>query len=246
MWELTNVRLGHTKVAPPVLTDVSVQIAHSEKLVVLGASGAGKSTLLRCFAGDLAPIDGTFCCDSADVYRSETARQSYQLAVAMIRQTGDLVPRLTARSNILLAVANRWTAGDFVRVMAGRPTVFDPQVSMLAEQHGVSHLLKTPVERLSGGERQRVALLQALLREPQLILADEPTNGLDPATATAALDALMSVTGVTLVVATHDLRIATTFPRMIALNQGQVVHDGAPLDADALRELYTAERWELT
>ena len=246
MWELSHVHLTHRNAPQAVLSDVTVRIGNGEQVVVLGASGAGKSTLLRCFAGDLAPASGTFQCDSVDVYRTDVARQAYQQHVAMIRQTGDLVPRLTARSNLLLAVANRWKPGDFFRVVTGRPTAFDDQVNALAHHHGVVHLLKTPVERLSGGERQRIALLQALLRGPQLILADEPTNGLDPATQSAALEALMAVEGVTLMVATHDLGIATMFARMIALKQGEVVHDGAPLDPQALRELYTAERWELS
>jgi len=239
MWQLSDVCLTHPKAPHDVLSSVSLNIDDGEQLVILGASGAGKSTLLRCFAGDLAPRSGTFLRDGHDVYGGNV--RSYQRDVAIIRQTGDLVPRLSARVNILVAVANQWHLGDLARILMRQPVRFDAAVTALAVEHGVKHLLDIKVEQLSGGERQRVALLQALLRQPQLILADEPTTGLDPATATAALQALRSIAGVTLVVATHDLRVATTFERMIALKHGRVVHDGAPLASDALRDLYATD-----
>lgn len=244
MWELSDVRLRHPNAAAPALQHVDLTVMHGEHVVVLGSSGAGKSTLLRCLAGDLAPVAGTLTHADIDVYASPAARAVYQRDVAIIRQTGDLVPRLSARSNILLAVSRKWRRGDFLRVIGGRPTRFDATVNALADEHGVTHLLRTPVERLSGGERQRIALLQALMREPLLILADEPTNGLDPTTAQAALEALTQVRQVTLVVATHDLNVATAFPRMVALKHGRVVHDGPPLAVDALTALYATERTE--
>lgn len=244
MWELCDVWLTHPLATSDTLRNVKLRIDNGEQVVVLGSSGAGKSTLLRCLAGDLAPTRGTFCRGGTDVYASDASRKAYLNDVAMIRQTGDLVPRLTARSNVLVAVSSRWRISDLVRIVLRQPTRFDTEVMALSQTHGVSHLMASPVERLSGGERQRVALLQALLRQPQLILADEPTNGLDPATATAALDALRAVTDVTLVVATHDLAVAATFPRMIALKNGLVVHDGAPLTPRELADLYAADLLE--
>ncbi len=244
MWELSDVSLTHPNAGTPVLRAVSVNVTNGEQVVVLGASGAGKSTLLRCLAGDLSPTVGMLTHDGVGVYAREHTRKAYQRQVALIRQTGDLVPRLTARSNLLVALASQWRPTDLARVLLRQPTRFEPDIAALATQHGVSHLLGVPVERLSGGERQRVALLQALLRKPRLILADEPTTGLDPTTASAALDALMSVDGVTLIVATHDLRVAGTFARMIALKNGAVVHDGAPLNQTDLRELYAANLLE--
>jgi ABC-type phosphate/phosphonate transport system ATPase subunit len=244
MWKLSDVSLTHPNGVTPVLRSVSVTVANGEQVVVLGASGAGKSTLLRCLAGDLAPTAGVMTHHGVDVYQRDQTRKAYQRQVALIRQTGDLVPRLTARSNLLVALASQWHLTDLARVLLRQPTRFEPDVAALASQHGVSHLLGVPVERLSGGERQRVALLQALLRKPQLILADEPTTGLDPTTASAALDALMGVDGVTLVVATHDLRVDGTFARMIALKNGAVVHDGAPLTQTDLRALYAANLLE--
>ena len=88
---------------------------------------------------------------------------------------------------------------------------------------------------LSGGERQRVALVRALLGRPALLLADEPTAGLDPASAAAAVEALQAA-GTTLVVTTHDPAVAARFGRVVALREGRVVHDGA-LPAD-LQPLY--------
>lgn len=244
MWNLSELTLTHPHATTPALRHVNVRIEPGEQVVVLGSSGAGKSTLLRCLAGDLPPAGGQLFCDDTDVYKNLPARSSYQRRVAIIRQTGDLVPRLTARSNVLLAVSPKWRAFDAARVWLNRPTRFDGDVQSLASHHGVAHLLATPVERLSGGERQRVALLQALLRSPRLILADEPTAGLDPQTAVAACDALKRVEDVTLIVATHDLTVASGFARMIALKHGQVVHDGAPLDATELDALYAKETAE--
>ncbi|MEX2533041.1 MAG: ATP-binding cassette domain-containing protein [Nitriliruptoraceae bacterium] len=244
MWELRGVWLTHPLATSYTLQNVKLRIDNGEQVVVLGSSGAGKSTLLRCLAGDLAPTHGTLSRNSIDVYASDTARKGYLNNVAMIRQTGDLVPRLTARSNLLVAVASQWRLTDLAQIVLRRSTRFDADVLALAKTHGVSHLMASPVERLSGGERQRIALLQALLRQPQLILADEPTTGLDPATATAALEALRAVTDVTLVVATHDLTVAATFPRMVAIKNGLVVHDGAPLTSHDLAELYAADLLE--
>lgn len=220
-----------------VLDGIDLRIGAGEQVALLGPSGAGKSTLLRVLLGAVQPEAGTVRIGGLDPFDRRQAR-AVRRAAGLVRQRDDLVLGLTARTNILIGVSHRWHTADWLAVLRGRvPAGYQQPLHELSHRHGVADLLDAKVENLSGGQRQRVALLRALLGSPALLLADEATSGLDPARADEALQHLRSSTA-TLIVTTHDLRVARRFSRIIALRDGQVVIDAADLTEADVTDIY--------
>jgi len=224
----------------PAVHRVTLRIGRGDRVALIGPSGAGKSTLLRAVLGAV-PVSGTVRVDGLDPYGGGRERRAIRRRTGFLRQGGDLVPGLAGRLNAVLGTAGGWTARDWLRVARGRvPPRYEHRLAVLAARHGVADLLESRVEQLSGGQRQRVALVRALLPGPALLLADEPTAGLDPATARAAVDELLAQPDATIVLATHDLAVAARFERVIALRDGRVAGDGPPPDRVWLDRLYGA------
>lgn len=218
--------------------DLTVNIRAGERVALLGPSGAGKSTLLRAFLGAV-PASGLIRVGGRDPYGAVADRLAVRSATGFLRQGGDLVLSLSGRLNALTGTAGAWHAGDWMRVLRGSvPTRYADRLADLAERHGIGDCLGQRADQLSGGQRQRIALIRALLPEPRLMLADEPTAGLDPVTADAATQAIHDCGAQTVVVATHDLTVAARFTRVLALREGRLVHDGGALDDDDLTRLY--------
>jgi putative ABC transport system ATP-binding protein len=145
--------------------------------------------------------------------------------VAFVFQKFNLLPTLSARDNIAIA-----------RNISGRDNHFDSKFQDLLELLGIAHRLDHKPSELSGGEQQRVAIARALLREPRLVLADEPTGNLDTATGAdvvALLAGLASARGTTVVVATHDESLAAMAPRRVTVRDGRVGEAVAPADVVA-------------
>ncbi|MGI5288988.1 ATP-binding cassette domain-containing protein [Nonomuraea polychroma] len=218
---------------------VTLRIAEGEQVALLGPSGAGKSTLLRALLGAV-PVTGTVRVNGLDPYGTAGERRAIRRATGFVRQGGDLVPGLSARLNTVMGTSPSWTPRDWARVLGGRvPAAYEERLAALADRHGIRDSLSARVRDLSGGQRQRVAVIRALLPRPRLLLADEPTSGLDPVTAAAVVDALRAPAGsVTVVVATHDLAVARRFPRILAMREGRLVHDGDSLDDTAAAGVY--------
>lgn len=218
---------------------VDLHIRAGEQVALLGRSGAGKSTLLRALLGAVPPVAGGVRIDGRDPFGSAAEVRALRRATGVIRQGNDLVLGLSARLNALMGTASEWRVRDWVIALRGGvPAAYRERLAALAARHGITGALDARVSELSGGQRQRVALCRALMPDPRLLLADEPTNGLDPATAGAVVDALRGTEGVTLVVATHDLGVARAFPRVVALADGAVVYDGDDFDEQAARDVY--------
>lgn len=212
------------------LSGVRLAVAEGEQVALMGRSGAGKSTLLRTMLGAVPTTAGTVRVGGLDPARPAQAHR-IRRATGMLRQGGDLVGGVSARTNALMATSPTWRAADWLRVLRGRtPAVLADRLHALARAMGVEDCLDARVDQLSGGQRQRVALVRALLPNPRLLLADEPTAHLDPISAAAAVDGLLA-TGVTLVVATHDPEVARRFPRVVVLADGTVVADGPGVGA---------------
>jgi ABC-type phosphate/phosphonate transport system ATPase subunit len=222
----------------PAVRDLTVRIGRAERVAILGRSGAGKSTLLRAILGAVR-ARGTVRVDGMDPYGGRAERLSVRGRTGFLRQGGDLVPGLSGRLNAVMGTSHAWGFRDWLRVLRGDvPPRYQRRLAALAAHHGVGDLLDPSVEQLSGGQRQRIALVRALLPEPGLLLADEPTAGLDRVSADAAVDGLLTADGATVVVATHDLGVAARFDRVLAMHDGRLVHDGAALDPGAMSRLY--------
>lgn len=233
--EVRDLTVRHT--TGPALVDVQLDLRAGDHLVVLGSSGSGKTTLLHSLLGAGPAVAGSVRVGGLDPY-DERDRTTVRRRTGIVLQGGDLVPRMRARTAAASGCSHLFGAAGWTALLRGRtPAELEPRLEQLAAEQGIGHLLDRRVGSLSGGERQRVALVRALLGRPALLLADEPTAGLDPGSASAAIEALQAQRGTTLVVTTHDPAVAARFPRVVALAAGRVVHDGpAPVD---LASLYT-------
>jgi ABC-type phosphate/phosphonate transport system ATPase subunit len=222
------------------LDAVDLRIGAGEQVALLGPSGSGKSTLLRALLGAVPATSGRARVGGTGQGDGTAAIRALRRRTGVVRQGDDLVLGISARANALLGTASTWSARDWARVARGSaPRGWEPRLTELAARHGITECLPARASQLSGGQRQRVALVRALLPAPGLLLADEPTAGLDPMTAAAAVDALLS-TRVTLLVATHDLGVAQRFPRVVALRKGRLVHDGPAMTTEAHHAVYGA------
>ena len=217
-----------------------MRLRDGEQVALLGPSGSGKSTLLRALLGAV-PVTGEVRVGGRDPYRGAAEARKIRAATGFVRQGNDLVLGVSARLNALMGTAASWRSRDWMLALCGRaPPRHAAALHRLAAAHGIDGCLNRPARQLSGGQRQRVALVRALLPDPRLLLADEPTTGLDPVTASAAVDALRQV-GVTLVVATHDLAVARRFPRVLAIRAGALIYDGPTLDDRTAAAVYRSE-----
>ncbi|WP_165964088.1 ATP-binding cassette domain-containing protein [Actinomadura sp. KC216] len=242
--ELTNVTVELGTQRLRVLDDLCLDVGEGERVALLGPSGVGKSTLLRLIVGApaVAPRTGAVRVDGVDPFGPEREANVVRRQTGFVRQRDDLVLGLSGRTNALMATTPGWKAGDWLSVLRGRaPRDLEAALTDLARHYGIESRLNARVEDLSGGQRQRVALVRALLPRPRLLLADEPTSGLDPGNTDVVMSALLRPGGPTLVLATHDLAVARRLPRIVALRDGHIVHDGSPPDDESLARIYDLE-----
>ncbi|MDX2146054.1 MAG: ATP-binding cassette domain-containing protein [Planctomycetota bacterium] len=195
----------------------SLDIFAGERVALVGPSGCGKTTLVSLLAGVLTPQRGEI--DLAGVRVSaatDEQRRALRIrTVGMVFQEFELLEYLSAMDNILLAfhVAPRRAGLTLDRAARQR-------AQALAQRVGIQHVLHRGPRRLSQGERQRVAICRALVTEPTLVIADEPTGNLDPVSAAATLDLLFEQTrraGATLLMVTHNHAILDRFDRVLDL-----------------------------
>ena len=201
-----------------VLRGVNLEVARGEVVALVAPSGAGKSTLLH-IAGLLDTADG----GSVSVLGQDlTSRPDAERTAARREQIGfvyqfhHLLPEFSASENIVLP-----------QMAAGRaPSDAKARALELMEKVGVAHRAAHRPGELSGGEQQRVAFCRALANAPALMLADEPTGNLDPATSDQVFTALMDLardTGLSALIATHNLELAARMDRVVRLENGALV-----------------------
>ncbi|MEU6843187.1 ABC transporter ATP-binding protein [Streptomyces sp. NPDC046716] len=185
-----------------LLSGIELAVGRGESLAVAGESGSGKSTLLSCILGLIKPGKGEIRVNGSNIAALSGRRLERHRArnVGMVFQFGELLPELTPVENVSLSALLAGTA----------PHTAYEKAERLLGQLGVPYGT-TPTSRLSGGERQRTAVARALMNEPAVLLADEPTGALDSRTRDEVADLLYGVPGqwgCALVVVTHDEDVA--------------------------------------
>jgi putative ABC transport system ATP-binding protein len=218
MIELENVSKTYNGSSVPVhaLEGVGLHVAEGEFVAVTGPSGSGKSTLLTILGGMNPPSQGRVTIDSIDVYRLKLEQQAdfRHEYVGFVFQQLQLLPYLTALENVLLALA-------ITRLpRAQKVTLAREALGQVALQ-GKEHRLPG---QLSGGEQGRVAVARAIVNQPPLLLADEPTGSLDQATGRQVLDLLrdLNEAGQTVIMVTHDAQAASCARRVVNILDGRI------------------------
>lgn len=196
------------------LDGVSLEILAGESVAICGPSGSGKSTLLNLIGALDRPDSGELIVAGEDLVHTNDDLSDFRARkTGLIFQLHNLIPALTALENVLIP-----TLGG-----AGRDA--QRRAKMLLERIGLHDKAHRRPPELSGGERQRVAVARALINDPPLILADEPTGNLDSKTEQHVLDLLNELRrerGATLILVTHDARVAQTVDRIIEIFDGKI------------------------
>ncbi|GAB6047343.1 ABC transporter ATP-binding protein [Methyloparacoccus murrellii] len=200
-----------------VLRGVDLDVDEGEQLALIGQSGSGKSTLMHLIGGLDLPQAGTIRFGETDLAAlGEPARTLWRRRqVGFIYQFFNLIPTLTVIENVLLPLEL-----NGVTEPRGRPAA----LALLAEV-GLGERAESYPDRLSGGEQQRVAIVRALVHQPPLVLADEPTGNLDAATGEQVLDLLdrlVRARGRTLILVTHSAEVARRADRRVRLVDGRI------------------------
>lgn len=223
-----------------VIKEVSLEMARGESLAIIGPSGSGKSTLLNIIGTLDFPTSGRVTLDGQDL------GQLNELELASVRnrqigfifQAHHLLPQCTVLENVLVpTLADPGRAGipqpaadtrttDGAHGVARPAESTEQRAARLLKRVGLEERLHHRPGQLSGGERQRVAVVRALINQPQLLLADEPTGALDRASAQQLGQLLLDLNreeGVTLIVVTHALELAHKMGRVLELKDGKLV-----------------------
>ena len=213
-------RLGALEVA--ALNGVSLSVQRGEMVSIMGPSGSGKSTLMNIIGCLDAPTSGSYRLDGEEVggWGDAKLAETRNDKIGFVFQTYNLLPRLTALANVELALLYGGGRDARARSMKALESVG------LGNRYG-----HRPLE-LSGGEQQRVAIARALVKDPAILLADEPTGALDTRSSAeimAILQRLNREDGLTVVLVTHEADIARHTRRIISVRDGRIVGD-APMD----------------
>ncbi|AIG26609.1 MULTISPECIES: ABC transporter ATP-binding protein [Brevibacillus] len=209
---------GTGESAVKALDDVSFSVQKGEFVAIIGPSGSGKSTLLHMLGGVDRPTGGKVYVQDTDMY----ALNETQLAIFRRRQIGliyqffNLIPVLTVEENITLPL------------LLDKQKVDQKQLNGLVNTLNLQHRLNHLPNQLSGGQQQRVSIGRALIGNPAIMLADEPTGNLDSKNSSEIIDLLKMLNKTyhqTLIVITHDERIALQADRIISIEDGRIAKD---------------------
>ncbi|MBE1462422.1 ABC transporter ATP-binding protein [Kibdelosporangium phytohabitans] len=201
-----------------ILSGVDLSLHSGESVAILGRSGSGKSTLLSLIGLFDRPDGGQYLLEGTDISRiaERKAAALRSARFGFVFQRFFLLKSLTAAQNVAMALVNGqgWLARRKRRT----------RVMEALDQVGIAHLAKSKPPRLSGGEQQRVAIARALVRDPKILLADEPTGALDTETGNLVIEALHSATqrGCGLILVTHDHAHANKMGTVLRLTDGKL------------------------
>ncbi|MFE3193072.1 ABC transporter ATP-binding protein [Nocardia sp. NPDC059240] len=200
------------------LDNIDLDIAAGSFTVVMGPSGSGKTTLVSCLSGLLPPTSGTAFYGDRNVYeQSDRALSRMRLEhFGFVFQEYGLLDSLSARGNILLPAR------------AAGKKIDDRQLRALCADLGIDKYLRMLPDELSGGTQQRVACARALIAEPDVIFADEPTGALDSHNAARTRELLRRIAderGISIVTVTHDPQFVNYADRVLLIRDGRIEHD---------------------
>jgi putative ABC transport system ATP-binding protein len=216
--EHLSKRYGKGDTAVKALDDVSFSVEKGEFVAIIGPSGSGKSTLMHMLGGVDRPTSGKVFIDNTDIYALDETKLAIfrRRQIGLIYQFYNLLPVLTVEENMKLPLLL-----DEQKVDARK---FDDLVRLLGLGQRLGHL----PNQLSGGQQQRVSIGRALMNNPSIILADEPTGNLDSKNSSEIIDLLKMLNKTykqTLIIITHDERIALQADRIIAIEDGMIARD---------------------
>jgi phosphonate transport system ATP-binding protein len=232
----------------PVLRDVNLTVAPTGVTAIIGPSGTGKSTLIRCINRLVEPSAGEILFHGVDLTRLNRRKlREARRRIGMVFQEYNLVERLTVIENVLSGRLGYMSA--FKAWLRRYPrkdidTAFD-----LLETVGLTPYANERADALSGGQRQRVGIARAVMQQPELLLADEPTSSLDPKTSVEIMELLVDIAAsrrIPVIVNIHNVPLARRFAdHMVGMSGGRIVYDGSPnsLTDDHLRQIYGGQAW---
>ena len=232
----------------PVLRDVSLEVGGTGMTAIIGPSGTGKSTLIRCINRLVDPTAGEILFGGQDLARLKgRALREARRRIDMVFQEYNLVERLSVIENLLCGRLG------YVPVWRAWLRRFPPhdvaRAFELLDAVGLGDFATRRADALSGGQRQRVGIARAIMQDPELVLADEPTSSLDPKTSVEIMELLARLArerGIPVVVNIHNVELAKRFAeRIVGMSQGAIVFDGAPseLRESDLLAIYGGEGW---
>lgn len=228
MLEVTNLR----KVYPTgdeALKGITTTVDGNEIVSMIGPSGAGKSTFIRCINRLTEPTEGEVTLDGQELTRlSKTDLRKVRRDIGMVFQEYNLVERLSVMENVLsgrLGYVSNWAA--FRRNF---PQEDVERAFEILETVGLGGMENKRADELSGGQRQRVGIARAVIQEPKILLADEPTSSLDPDTSHAVMDLLTDIAeteNIPVLINIHEVPLAVEYAdRILGLHNGELVFDG--------------------
>jgi len=201
------------------LNDVTISVCKSDFAFIVGATGSGKSTLLRLLYREILPTKGTVIVDGEDVGKLRPSEVPFlRRKLGIVFQDFKLLPQKNVWENLAFAL----------RVIGVSPKEIRRRIGEVLELVGLTHRCDSFPHQMSGGEQQRAAIARALVNNPMVMLADEPTGNLDPDTSWDIMQLLEQINtrGTTVLVATHDNQIVDRMKkRVIQLDSGYVVRD---------------------
>lgn len=219
MIEFRDVSKVYGSNGTKALSNVNIKIEDGEFVFVVGSSGAGKSTFLKLIMHEEKPSSGEVIVGD---YSSATMKKKevpyYRRTMGIVFQDFRLIPKMSVYDNVAFAM----------RVIGAKEKDIRKRVPYILQLVGLSHKARSMPNELSGGEQQRVSLARALVNNPKLIIADEPTGNVDPEMSQEIVDMLTKINnnGTTVIMVTHEHELVRSFQRrVIVIKDGKVVSD---------------------